>query len=120
MIGETLLLIALLCKKRIYVAGPMTNIPDYNYPAFRDMHKRLTACGFVDILDPTTIAEGDTSKPYDFYIRESLKLLTKAEAMIMLDGWEKSKGACLEYQAARAMNLTILDQNFNIITDFTK
>ena len=32
--------------KRIYIAGPMTGLPDFNYPAFNAAAARMRALGF--------------------------------------------------------------------------
>lgn len=42
--------------KRIYLSGPMTNIPDLNRPAFAAAEKRLTAGGNF-VINPHRISE---------------------------------------------------------------
>jgi len=109
--------VKLLQSKKTYISGKMTGLPNFNYPAFEFMHGRLMDLGVFNILNPAKIANGDTTKSYGFYIRESLKMVAEAEAMIMLNGWEKSKGANLEYQAARAMDIPIFNSDFELIPE---
>jgi hypothetical protein len=100
--------------KFIYIAGPMTGYESFNYPAFEKMEKQLIDafwCKPDNILNPIRIADGDTTKPYSFYIRESIKMIENATDVVFLDGWEKSKGAVLEYHIAKTMGLNMLDQN---------
>ena len=106
--------IDILRNKKVYISGPMTGIQDFNYPAFARMHDFLAQQG-IQTLNPCHIANGDTSKPYDFYIRESLIMVAKAGAIVMLDGWQKSRGAKLEHHCAQAMEIPILDENFHLL-----
>ncbi|MCS8243350.1 DUF4406 domain-containing protein [Pseudomonas aeruginosa] len=32
---------------RVYLAGPMTGLPDFNYPAFNAEEKRIRALGYI-------------------------------------------------------------------------
>lgn len=107
-----------LCSP-VYIAGPMTGLPQHNYPEFFKMEKILKDMGYKNVLNPAKIADGDTSKPYSFYIRESLKLISKADFVVFLKGWEKSKGANLEKHCADSMGIPCYDQSFNLIDDKT-
>lgn len=94
----------------------MTGYDNFNYPSFEQMEKILIDafwCKPENILNPIRIADGDTTKPYDFYIRASIHMIAEATDVVFLDGWEKSKGAVLEYHIAKTMGLNLLDQNFN-------
>lgn len=102
---------------RTYLAGPMTGLKDFNYPAFMHMEQRLLStmdCAH-EILNPITIADGDTTQPYEFYIRESIKMLLRANAVVFLEGWEKSNGARLEYDIAKSLKLRMYDHNLELI-----
>lgn len=101
------------CK--IYIAGPMTGLPDYNYPKFHKMEKLLYDIGFVNILNPAEIAGGNTSYHYSYYIRESLKMIVRADAVVFLNGWENSKGANLELHAAKLMGLKCWNENLDLL-----
>lgn len=100
----------------VYIAGPMTGIPQYNFPAFDKMAARLrdgghTVVNPAELDDPKHRAiamaspDGaeqtadlfDGSTWGDFLARD-VKLIadTGIEAIVCLTGWEKSKGAKLE------------------------
>jgi len=96
----------------VYIAGPMSGLPQHNYPAFHEMESILRKMGYSNILNPAKIANGDTSKQYSYYIRESLKLVSQADFVVFLDGWEKSKGANLEKHCADAMGINCYSQSF--------
>jgi len=99
----------------IYIAGPMTGLPDYNYPKFNAMERTLRKAGYSMILNPADIAGGETGYHYSYYIRESLKLVSKADAVVFLNGWENSKGANLEFHAASLMGLKCWNENLDLM-----
>jgi hypothetical protein len=98
---------------KYYLAGPMTGLPNFNYDAFRDMERKVLSvmdCG-IEILNPITIADGDTTKPYEFYIRESIEMILRANAVVFLEGWQNSTGAQLGYNIAKLLKLELYDHN---------
>lgn len=42
---------------KIYIAGPMTGIPDYNRPAFNEYAAKLVEQGHT-VLNPATLPDG--------------------------------------------------------------
>jgi len=95
---------------KLYLAGPMTGLPEYNFPAFEMACKQLRANGLV-INSPHEIAheepDGRGSLDYEVYIRAGLKMLLECTGIIMLPGWELSKGCFTELYVATALGLTI-------------
>jgi hypothetical protein len=111
----------------IYIAGPMTGFRDYNFPAFFEAAARFRLRGWKvispaehdieagwvvvewdgwgGILSATKREEGafNWEKALDWDI-EALKT---CDAIYMLPGWSKSRGACKEYAFARSRNLDI-------------
>lgn len=106
---------------RLYLAGPMRGIPLFNFPAFEKAAAEIRAGGHEvwspaeqdvmhDGLDVTKHA--DFSAPpqtFSHYMRRDLAAVCDAEAVAVLPGWEKSKGARLEVHVARACDKPILD-----------
>jgi len=93
----------------IYIAGPMTGIKDFNYPAFHDAEKQLRERhgDQIKIINPAKNFGGETGLPWATYIRESIKQVALADAICYLRGWPASKGARLEVEIAKALNLQI-------------
>jgi hypothetical protein len=101
-------------SRRVYIAGPMTRIADYNFPAFYERAAQLEALGYrvynpaeTDISDSYPYDEvHDTvnwtvnSEAYELYLKRSLWHLTQCNAINLLPNWETSKGALLEWQVA--------------------
>ncbi len=93
----------------VYIAGPMTGIPDWNFPAFNAAAKKWRIAEYR-VINPAENFDGDTTLPYADYLRCDLQqILTAATIVAFLPGWEKSKGARLEYEVARALGLELYD-----------
>lgn len=91
----------------LYLSGPMTGIKDFNFPAFNYATKKLREKGY-NVINPAELG-ADTSKPWEYYIRRDIELLLKADAVAVLNGWEKSKGATLEVFIAQQLGMPVYD-----------
>jgi Domain of unknown function (DUF5664)/Domain of unknown function (DUF4406) len=113
-------------KKKIYIAGPMRGIKEFNFPAFYAAEEKLRALGY-ETFNP---ARRDEEK-YGSGVRNSAKGLLsdiastglnlrealgadtawiskEADAIYMLPGWEYSKGARAENALANALGLEVI------------
>ena len=93
---------------RLYIAGPMTGLPHFNYPAFRAAEAELRAVGY-GVLNPVDAEQHNPtpgeSQAWDWYMRHALRMVTEADGVALLDGWWRSRGASLEVHVARALEL---------------
>jgi len=92
----------------VYIAGPMTGLPDYNYPAFRAAAAAWRVRGYA-VLDPSEKFGGRTDLPYEVYARASILDMLSVDAVAVLPGWENSKGASAEVAIARCLGYPVLD-----------
>lgn len=90
----------------IYLSGPMTGIPDYNYPAFREASKKLRDFGQV-VFDPSEAFDGRTDLPKEVYMRKDIEMLLQADVVALLPGWQDSSGAQLEVEVAKQCGIPI-------------
>lgn len=88
----------------LYLSGPMTGLPEYNYPAFRTASEELRSKGFI-VFDPSEVFDGDQSFAKEIYMREDIKAVLDAHLVVTLDGWEQSSGARLEVEVAKACGI---------------
>ena len=90
----------------LYVAGPMTGLPEFNYPAFNAAAKMLRGFGYV-VLNPVDAEDHNptpgTPQEWDWYMRHALRMVLDAEGLALLPGWENSRGARLEVQVAQSL-----------------
>ena len=81
----------------IYISGPMTGLPNLNMEAFNDAENKLRKAGWADIRNPARLAVNEYENlPRSLYLRSDLRQLLDCQAILLLRGWEKSKGARLE------------------------
>lgn len=93
---------------RVYLAGPMRGLPDFNYPAFHEAAHQLRAMGF-DVFNPAEAFDGDQSLPASTYLRHDFEEIVKrTQAMVVLPGWQESQGARVEVQIARSIELPVV------------
>ncbi len=90
----------------LYVAGPMTGYPEWNHPAFFAMAARLRAAGHT-VICPAELHEPSHDVPWDWYLRHDLPELVKCSRLVLMPGWERSRGARLEHQVAEALGFKI-------------
>lgn len=89
--------------KRIYIAGPMTGLPELNFPAFHTAAVALRTLGH-DAVNPAEI-NADPNAEWLACMRADLAQLVTCDAVYMLPGWEDSRGAKLEHDVACGLGL---------------
>lgn len=102
---------------KIYIAGPMRGLPGYNLDAFDEMATWLRAKGY-EVFNPADYWPRDEHGPLqhtqsgsrDAMSTELSWIAQNADAVYMLQGWEKSTGAMAEWALARALGLLIFYQ----------
>lgn len=94
----------------IYLSGPMTGYPDFNYPAFRDAARILRFQG-LEVFDPSECFDGDQTLSKETYMREDIAAILTSSMVVTLDGWEQSSGARLEVEVAKAIGLPVQSYN---------
>lgn len=79
---------------KIYIAGPMTGLPELNFPLFHATADKLRAAGH-EAINPAEINPDPNAEWTDCMFRD-LEELNVCEGIVMLPGWEKSPGAQIE------------------------
>ena len=98
-----------------FISGPMTGYGDFNYPLFHKVARQLAERGELFYspahhpvmgyeLEPP---EPDEAMSWEYYMRESLKMLLKCDSILMLPGWEWSRGASIEREFADVLKMPI-------------
>ncbi len=93
---------------RLYLAGPMTGIEDYNYPAFHEAAARWRSAGHT-IVNPAESFGGDQGKPKSVYMRWDISEILGVDGLVVLPGWQSSSGASLEVAIANAIDKPVYD-----------
>lgn len=118
--------------KKIYLAGPMRGIPEFNFPAFHAAAAKLRAEGH-EVFNPAeadnkefgvdvstgnnTGCENEAAKRVGMtglelarncFLRDTNWICRHADAIALLPGWENSRGATAERALALAIGLEII------------
>lgn len=112
-------------QMRIYLAGPMQGISEFNFPLFHKIAAQLRGEGHI-VFSPAEadierhgvdISKGNmngdveqAAREHGFDRRKALGvdlawICKYADAVAMLPGWERSRGACAEKATAEALGL---------------
>ena len=94
----------------IYLAGPMSGLPDLNKESFERGAAELRALGYK-VVSPTEVNGCCESKSWLHYMRVDLKELLKCNTIALLDGWHKSRGASIEAFIAGVLGYGIYMEN---------
>lgn len=97
-------------KKTIYIAGPITGTENFEWK-FQVAENRIKSffpnaeiknpVKFCGHLDPEETSWGR-------YMEECIVHLKQSTHIHLLDGWQDSKGATVEYYLARILNLSFV------------
>jgi hypothetical protein len=121
---------------KVYLAGPMTGIPEFNFPLFKEAAELLRTWGYdvfspgendlANGFDPTGFTGDEKLADHGFSLRDALgadlEFIAKhATAVYVLPGYEQSRGVAAELALARALDIPIrlLNVEGGYCTDLT-
>lgn len=112
--------------KKIYLAGPMSGFADHNFPAFDKATAALRADGII-VISPAELSRqiqvqvDDNGNvldgTYAICMRQDIEALLTVDAVVVLPGWERSRGARFEAHLAQLLNLPVIDYHTVEIID---
>lgn len=91
---------------KLYIAGPMSGRPEFNYPEFNACETDLVANGH-EVLNPARLFGGTADRPRAEYMRGGLVMLLDADGIVLLDKWHESPGAKLEFEIAEQCDMVV-------------
>lgn len=94
---------------RLYISGPMTGIHALNYQAFQAAAERLRGQGVTVISPHEIVPPGAPPWSWEQHMRADLAALLTCDVVVLLHGWETSRGAQLEKTVAEAIGLKVVD-----------
>lgn len=89
-----------------YIAGPMSGLPGYNRRAFDAAERMLRRDGHL-VLNPAVLP---TDLPYKTYLPICLTMLQQCDVVLLLHGWELSRGARLEAEFAKTQGKILIEK----------
>lgn len=95
---------------KVYISGKITGLEYHEaYKKFEDAEKEVRNMGGVPV-NPMKLEHKPSADWYDFMEKDISELL-RCEGIYMLENWGNSKGARIEYNIAREMDLKIVFQS---------
>jgi len=103
-----------------YLAGPMSGYPELNFPAFhreaayyRSLGHKITNPaeingGAAELVACEAMTDEQLKAHWRKCMRKDIPALLKCEGILMMPGWERSKGASLEHHIARALDMQVV------------
>lgn len=93
--------------RRLYLAGPMSDLPELNFPAFHAEAARLRALGYT-VINPAEINSDMAAEWIDCMCADIPQLIS-CDGIALLPGWMASKGARIEHSIARSLGKLVLE-----------
>lgn len=98
---------------KIYIAGPMSGIPEWNFPAFARAAAALREAGYTVVSPHEMHKSSDdqsTQQPWAELMKSALRAMLTCDSIYLLHGWTNSKGARIEWRLAQDLGFNILYQ----------
>ena len=102
----------------LYLAGPMSGIPRWNFDAFLEAAALLRAAGYEVVspaeieleagFDPDAPVTDYTPADYAAAMRRDIQLILDVDGVALLPGWSSSRGAKVEAAVASAVGIPAL------------
>lgn len=99
---------------KLYLAGPMRGIPEYNFPAFDLYAGRLRREGHI-VFSPADgdrwllLSTGREPDARECFALDTQWLCREADGIVLMPGWENSLGAKAEKALAEAIGLPVTE-----------
>lgn len=92
---------------KLYLAGPITGLANYNRIAFEAAEKRLANAGYIVHSPMHMIDLYGTDEDYSFYMKECTKLLLECDGVAVLPAHYNSIGTVREIMMAQWFEIPI-------------
>jgi hypothetical protein len=97
-------------KRRVYISGPITGMPNDNREAFKEAARVLEDLGY-DPVNPFDVGVNVTpGQPTTWAdcLRADLRALLDCQGVALLPGHDKSQGSNLEAYVARSLGMEVM------------
>lgn len=87
---------------KVYISGPITGIENYKNN-FKIAEKKINESNIVTAVNPTKLNKENDS--WNHCMKNCIAALLECDEILFIDGWDKSKGARIEFMIATAMGI---------------
>ena len=92
---------------KVYISGPITGHEKTYFDEFKTLEKSLIESG-AEVINPCTLPHNHGHTYEDFMKEDLIAMLTYCDKIIMMQGWETSKGALDEKRIAEICGFEVL------------
>lgn len=97
-----------MSQHRLYLAGPMSGLPEFNHPAFHDGAAQLRAAGYI-VTNPAENSLPVEDTPWIDHMRRDITLMmARSNAVATLPGISQSRGALAEVRLAKGLGFAVM------------
>ena len=96
---------------RVYISGPIAGVENYK-EKFSEAAGRMQAAGH-EVINPAELNDIFPFMEYEEFMKIDFALLEMCDAILILEGWEHSKGTEREYHYAKAKGIKVMFDEFN-------
>lgn len=100
---------------KLYLSGPVSN-NDFALHQFEKAEKKYAKANH-DIINPLKL--NPTGTDWQLAMRKDIQYLMQCDGIIMLNGWERSRGAILEHMIALSLDMMVIYDQENINYDYS-
>lgn len=94
-------------KRTIYLSGPMTGLPELNYPLFNRVAAKLRSQGHI-VYNPAEYQYHGEFPIRQAFAEYTAFICNRADTIVLLEGWENSLGVSAELALAKNCKLDII------------
>lgn len=103
----------MMIRRAAYICGPMSGMPEHNFPAFNECAGRLRMWTNWQIVSPVELELNANFPPGSLsreeYLKADIRELLECTVLVRLPGWSDSQGAQCEYHVATEIGCEIYD-----------
>ena len=98
---------------KYYVSGPITGYANKNREAFEEAQTAILQLGILAVTPfDLNIVEPAPATDWVANMKRDIRFVTTVDGVVVIDGWEKSKGANWEVAIAAIFNIPIYRLNY--------
>ena len=92
---------------KVYISGKISGIEEQAYQLFEEAENKLKMFGY-EVVNPMKLPH-EHDKEWHSYMKEDIKALCDCDAICLLDNWESSIGANIEFELAKNLKMAKIE-----------